>query len=537
MSYIVLARKYRPQTFKEIYSQEHITQILSNAIKTNRIAHAYLFTGPRGVGKTSMARILAKSLNCISGPTDMPCGQCFNCREIAATTSPDVREIDGASNTGVEDVRDLQQELVYIPLQSKYKIYIIDEVHMLSKNAFNALLKTLEEPPDNVIFVFATTEPQKVPPTIISRCQRFDFRRIPVDDISARLKEIAGLETIDIDDESIYLIARKSDGGMRDALSLMDQVLSFADGPVRISQVMDVFGELPLTLYTNIMLSIYNNDAVNMIQSYHEVINRGIDLFEFLNSFLEFLRQLVMHKIGIPLKGLVKEDLQALTELAGAINLNNLMYMMTLLIQLKQDIKTSSHPSIMIEAVLIKMTRMDEMEDLDKILSRLESLPKGQIAAAAIPTSQPETIPDKKPEPVLPKPEAAVELDYVPPKKVPELTLEHVQENWNTFISLIKPDNKIIAIYLKKEYISSVKSDVIFMDFSMGMQFKMVNNAKEKLNELLSSFFGLPVKLILRLVETAQPASRKTPTLQEIQKENPTLAKLIEMTDSLITPQ
>jgi DNA polymerase-3 subunit gamma/tau len=537
MSYIVLARKYRPATFREIYSQDHITQILSNAIKSNRIAHAYLFTGPRGVGKTSMARILAKSLNCVKGPTDSPCGECHNCLEITATTSPDVNEIDGASNTSVDDVRDLQQELVYVPIHSKYKIYIIDEVHMLSKSAFNALLKTLEEPPENVVFIFATTEPQKVLATIISRCQRFDFRRIPVDDISKRLQEIAGYENIDIDDESIYLIARKSDGGMRDALSLLDQVLSFAEGPIRISQVREVFGELSLTVFANIMLSVYNHDTAGMIQIFHTAINQGIDLFEFLNGFLEFLRQVVLQKTGIPLKGLVREDQQVIAELSDASNINNLMYMMTMLIQLKQDTKTSSHPSILAEAILIKMTKMEEMEDLEKILSRLEKMPS--LSTVAAPSN--DTIADetkaKKVElskPVIPE---AIELDYVPPTKVKELTKDHVLENWDSFINMIKPDNKIIALYLKKECISSVKSDVIFMDFDMGVQFKMVNNAKEYLNNQLSKFFDLPVKLILRLVDPPKANPVKTPTLQEIQKENPTLAKLIEMTDSMIIPQ
>jgi DNA polymerase III subunit gamma/tau len=536
MSYIVLARKYRPATFSEIYSQDHITQILSNAIKSNRIAHAYLFTGPRGVGKTSMARILAKSLNCLNGPTDTHCGECYNCREITATTSPDVNEIDGASNTSVDDVRDLQQELVYIPIQSRYKIYIIDEVHMLSKSAFNALLKTLEEPPENVVFIFATTEPQKVLPTIISRCQRFDFRRIPVDDISRRLREISGFETIDIDDESIYLIARKSDGGMRDALSLLDQVLSFADGPIRINQVRDVFGELPMQVFAGIMLSVYNHDSIGLIQSYQATINQGIDLFEFLSSYLEFIRLVVLQKTGIQLKGLVSEDQQVIRELADLAGLNSLLYIMTLLIQLKQDIRTSSHPSILAEAVLIKMTKIDEMEDLEKILAKLDKLPKVNNSAIQ---SEPDNTEPKTARAELSKPLAqeSIELDYVPPKKVKELTHEHVLENWDSFINMIKPDNKIVSLYMKKESISSVKSDVIFMDFSMDIQFKMVNNAKEYLNGQLSKFFDLPVKLILRLVDVPKTVINKTPTLQDIQKDNPNLAKLIELTDSMIIPQ
>jgi DNA polymerase III subunit gamma/tau len=537
MSYIVLARKYRPQTFAEVYSQEHITQILANAIKTNRIAHAYLFTGPRGVGKTSMARILAKSLNCVNGPTDTPCGECYNCKEITASTSVDVIEIDGASNTGVDDVRDLQKELFYAPNQSNYKIYIIDEVHMLSKNAFNALLKTLEEPPENVVFIFATTEPQKVLPTIISRCQRFDFRRIPVEDIITNLKHISQLEQIDIDEESLYLIARKSDGGMRDALSLLDQVLSFADGPVNINLVREVFSELPLIIHIGMMQSIMNHDSNSLIQQYHDIVNQGIDLVEFLNSFMEFLRQLNLCKIGLEPKGILKEDLDIIKNLADSISINNLLYMISLLIQLKQDLKISSHPGIMIEVILIKMTRLEEMQDLSEILAQLRNLPES--TAISIQTKE-----NKKPLPTVEKPvivdklpDSAIEIDYVPPKKVRELTKEHVLENWDNFVNKIKSSKKMLSIYLKKEYISSVKSDIIFMDFDSTVQYKMVSEAKDFLNDMMTKFFDLPVKLITRLADAAPVSVKRNPTLQDIQKSNPMLAKLIEMTDAIITTE
>lgn len=537
MSYIVLARKYRPGTFKEIYSQDHITQVLSNAIKMNRIAHAFLFTGPRGVGKTSMARILAKSLNCQNGPTDEPCGTCNNCMEITSSSSPDVIEIDGASNTGVDDVRELQKELFYVPTKSKYKIYIIDEVHMLSKNAFNALLKTLEEPPENVVFIFATTEPQKVLPTIISRCQRFDFRRIPIEDITTHLKEIAQIEQIEIDEESLYLIARKSDGGMRDALSLLDQVLSFADGPIKINLVQEVLSELPLITFANVTEAILNHDAVKLMQLYQDVVNQGVDLGEFLNSFIEFMRHLLMLKIGMPLKGIVAEDLQLLKSLTEASNTNNLMYMMSLLIQLKQDTKISSHSSIMIEVVLLKMTRLDEMEDLDRILTKIANMPTMPLKASEKELQPVQQTPLKKTEPIIPKKEESFELDYVPPKKVLELTIEHVLENWDAFIDRIKSTKKMVYIYLKKDCIKNVKSDIIFLEFDSTIQYKMVNDAKESLADLLSKFFGIPVKLIVTLNAPVAINKKRTPTLQDIRDVNPKLAALIELTDSMISSE
>jgi DNA polymerase III subunit gamma/tau len=542
MSYIVLARKYRPQTFQEVYSQGHITQILSNAIKNNRIAHAYLFTGPRGVGKTSMARILAKSLNCVNGPTDTPCGECHNCREIASSTSTDVIEIDGASNTGVEDVRELQKELFYAPSLAPYKIYIIDEVHMLSKNAFNALLKTLEEPPENVVFIFATTEPQKVLPTIISRCQRFDFRRIPVEDIVANLLNISQVEQIDVDEESLYLLARKSDGGMRDALSLLDQVLSYADGAIRIDLVREVFSELPMLMHASLMRSILDHDSHALISQYHEIINSGIDLVEFLNSFLEFLRQILLLKIGITPKGIVKEDLEILKQHSDEAKLNNLMYMISLLIQLKQDIKISTNPSISIEVNLIKMTRLDEMEDLNQILEHLNKVPNRSPLNSELVNPQPQLQPKSIPNDVSKtkteaEVNATIEINYTSPAKVKELTKEHVLQNWASFISKIKSSRKMLSIYLKKENISSVKSDIIFMDCDSLLQYKMVNEAKEELNDLLSKFFDLPVKLITRLSEPVQPTGKHNPTLQDIQAANPALAQLIEMTDALITTE
>lgn len=537
MSYVVLARKYRPQTFKEIYSQEHITTILSNAIKSNRIAHAFLFTGPRGVGKTSMARILAKSLNCIKGPTEYPCGECNNCKEITNSTSPDVIEIDGASNTGVDDVRDLQKELFYAPSQSLYKIYIIDEVHMLSKSAFNALLKTLEEPPENVIFIFATTEVHKVLPTIISRCQRFDFRRIPIEDIKNRLRELSGLENFKVDDESLYLIARKSDGGMRDALSLLDQVLSFADGEIKINLVQEVFGELPFIVYAKIMTSIINKDSNALIEAYQEVINRGIDFTEFLNGFMEFIRMLIMQQVGISQKGLVEEEIKIIYDICSAMNENNLLYITTLLIQLKQDIRTSSHPSMLIEVMLLKMTQIDKMEDLSKILSQILINPSlSYIGHSNIDSSQSKTIDS----PVIIKESIKIdstELEYIPPKKVKELTKEHVVNNWSAFIKKVKGISSFLSIYLKVEYITAVKSDIIFLEIDTQTGHKMITDNITTLNDMLSAFFDLPTKLIAQYKEVKSEKDVKIPSLQEIQKDNPSLAKLIELTDSMIVPK
>ena len=281
MSYLVLARKWRPQSFEDIVGQEHVTRTLKNAISSERVAHAYLFTGARGVGKTSAARILAKALNCEKGPTTQPCNECTHCREIASGASVDVHEIDGASNTSVDDVRDLKEGINYLPSSCRKKIYIIDEVHMLSTSAFNALLKTLEEPPSHVIFIFATTEPHKIPGTILSRCQRFDFKRISVRLIYDRLKGIASEEGLEISEKSLMIIAREADGGMRDAQSLLDQVISFSGSKISDEEVIDVLGVIDLALIQEAAVAVLNNDPEKCLELVGRLFTYGWDVKEF----------------------------------------------------------------------------------------------------------------------------------------------------------------------------------------------------------------------------------------------------------------
>jgi DNA polymerase-3 subunit gamma/tau len=384
MSYIVLARKYRPQTFSEVYAQDHVTEILQNAIESKRIAHAFLFTGPRGVGKTSMARILAKSLNCEEGPSAHPCNKCHNCLEITAGTSSDVIEIDGASNTGVDDIRELQKELMYAPSQSQYKIYIIDEVHMLSKNAFNALLKTLEEPPENVLFIFATTEAQKVLATIVSRCQRYDFKRIPVEAIVKRLREITASENIQIDDESLYMIARKADGGMRDALSLMDQVLSYCLNDVSGEKVREIFGMIPNQVFSNIFSMVKRRDSANLIASLHQVLEDGMDPQELLINMTEFIRVTLLRKTGVTPQDIVADEYPLFDAVADEFTPTELLYLISTLMQTRTDLKGSSNPQLVLEVLMLKLSRMQEMNEISELIKLVRS---GNLLPAARPTS------------------------------------------------------------------------------------------------------------------------------------------------------
>jgi DNA polymerase-3 subunit gamma/tau len=297
MSYLVIARKWRPQSFSDIAGQEHITRTVQNAIRSDRIAHAYLFTGVRGVGKTTAARILAKALNCEKGPTPTPCGECAACRDIAAGTHLDVIEIDGASNNGVDQVRDLRETVQYAPASGRYKVYIIDEVHMLSAAAFNALLKTLEEPPEHVKFIFATTEAQKVLPTIVSRCQRFDLRPISDELISERLKRIAEVEKIEVSSEALASIARLADGGMRDAQSIFDQMIAFCGQKIAEADVLDVYGLVGAEQVAKLAAAVAGGDHRKLVEMVDAFDAGGRDLFRLLADLQTVVRRALLDAI------------------------------------------------------------------------------------------------------------------------------------------------------------------------------------------------------------------------------------------------
>ncbi|MDA1045248.1 MAG: DNA polymerase III subunit gamma/tau, partial [Verrucomicrobia bacterium] len=294
MRYEVLARKWRPQTFEDVVGQEHVTRTLRNAITANRLAHAYLFVGPRGIGKTSIARIFAKSLNCEKGPTTTPCGECDACKEIAAGTSLDVIEIDGASNNGVDQVRDLRDTVMYAPNRGAYKIYVIDEVHMLSTAAFNALLKTLEEPPAHVKFIFATTEAHKVLPTVISRCQRFDLRRIPMDQLVERLALISKSEGVTISPDALQAVARGAEGGLRDAESSLDQLIAFCGSDITEADVLSVFGLISHRQLEGLVDAILTGDMQKILVMVSELDEAGRDLHRLLVDLMQYFRNLLI---------------------------------------------------------------------------------------------------------------------------------------------------------------------------------------------------------------------------------------------------
>ena len=379
MSYEVFARKYRPQTFDDLVGQTHVSRTLKNAVAQNRLAHAYLFVGPRGVGKTSTARILAKSLNCIKGPTVTPCGVCDNCREIAGGNSLDVIEIDGASNNSVEDVRQLRENVRYAPAKGRYKIYLIDEVHMLSSAAFNALLKTLEEPPEHVKFIFATTEPQKVLATILSRCQRFDLHRIPANLIAQHLQFIAKKENITLQPAAAHAIARGAEGGLRDAESMLDQLVAFCGEKIGESDVLDVFGFTSEQTVSDMTGRILGGETPEAIDLLHEQCEAGKDMMRLMADLIAYLRDLLVFKAKPDvLNEDVDPDVQkSLAAHAELISTDRLLELIDQFAAAEGRMKWAPNKKLHFEVAIIKAIQSLGQATLDEVIEKLGELRDG----------------------------------------------------------------------------------------------------------------------------------------------------------------
>ncbi len=376
MTYLVMARKWRPNTFEEMVGQDHIAATIRNAIEGDRIAHAYLFTGTRGVGKTTSARILAKCLNCETGPTPTPCGTCKSCLAITQGNSMDVLEVDGASNNSVDNIRDLREQVKYAPMHGKYKVYIIDEVHMLTKQAFNALLKTLEEPPPHVVFIFATTEIGKVPHTIVSRVQRFDFKRISEAQIEGRLHFICGEEGINAEKSALEILSRKADGSMRDALSLFDQVYAYCGKTIGMADVERILGIPPESLFLEMLEAVKARDVSACLAALSKAYDQGIEFSELLLGFGEYLRDLFFaRQPGMTPSGLGTSEkrLAALASAAGDLKDGDILRYAKVISDLLHSLKSSPHPRLAVEMGMARMANLDRVVSLSQILQGSES--------------------------------------------------------------------------------------------------------------------------------------------------------------------
>jgi len=395
-NYIVTARKWRPQSFEDVTSQEFITKTLRNAIKNNRISHAYLFSGPRGVGKTTVARLLAKSLNCQNRkPDGEACNECDSCREINNDNRnhPDVFEIDGASNRNIEDVRELKEKVKYGPVRSKYKIFIIDEVHMLTGASFNALLKTLEEPPPYVVFIFATTSPEKVPLTILGRCQKFDFKRHTIDEIKSRIKYISENENIKIDDESLFFIAKKGDGSMRDAQGLFDMSAAYCNNEITFDKLKSFFNLAESDVYFHVTDLIKAKDGSGILSYFEELINKGYDMQTFLDGLTEHYRNLLVARSTNSAELIMESESvkQKYKEYINRFSEIEIINSLKLILQTEYTFKYSSNQRTLIEALLIELIKFADTKEISQVLEELKELKSSGVGFTAKPNKEADT--------------------------------------------------------------------------------------------------------------------------------------------------
>ena len=526
MSYQVLARKYRPQRFSEVVGQEHITTTLRNAIAQGRLHHAYLFTGVRGVGKTTVARILAKALNCVNPAEHEPCGTCVPCTEITDCRSLDVHEIDGASNTGVDDVRELRERAKYLPSSGRYKIYIIDEVHMLSTPAFNALLKTLEEPPAHVIFIFATTESHKIPATILSRCQRYDFRRIPAALTANALKRIAEKENVEIVDEAANMIARESTGSLRDAQSLFDQAIAFSGTRITAESIKSMLGCLDRTLLFELIGAAIDRDPDRALEVLDEVFRTGSDLTRFAGDVLEILRHLlVMTECGNERASLdlPDDEVETLGKLAATTSSPQLHRMFSLWYGVADTVSRSPFPKMLLEIGLIRLCRIGEVKQVEDVVARLDAILEGNLSAATPAKTAPAKTAvttnhangagvasaAKPASNGAPNEVDDAHLTFEPaPRTAADITNE---KRWQEFMRWAVTEKPQAAAILQQASLEEITHETVKVRFTNPHYAEMQAEQErmERAAELLSTFFKRPMSLAIRATAPAKEATPK----------------------------
>jgi DNA polymerase-3 subunit gamma/tau len=536
MSYIVLARKWRPKRFEDVVGQEHVTTTLLNSLRSGRTAHAYLFVGPRGIGKTSTARIFAKALNCPESGDGEPCGECAVCREIGEGRSIDVIEVDGASNNSVEDVRTLRENVKIAPATLKYKVYIIDEVHMLSTGAFNAFLKTLEEPPAHVKFILATTEAHKIPTTVLSRCQRFDFRRITARQIFKRLKEIVEAEGIRIEDRPLFAIARSAEGSMRDAQSVLDQLVSFSDREITLEDVHAMLGTVGLEVYRQVAVAMSEGDSHTILKIIDDVTERGKDLAQFLKELTSYFRNVLVAAAadGEELIDLPDEELKEVKDLSARFKEADLIRIVTELSELESRFRLLPSARIVLEMQLMRMARVGAEISIDSILSKLSDLerkfrgtqqkpkrempPKrggqmpgnpGTTVAEAAPTQyQPEPDYYEEPEPTDEAPPPEPEPDESSEDDKSQLSL------WRQLLDEVRAHAMSIYSFLSRGRFCGIENGQAIVCFEPEKAYNKTHLEDKQiskfLDETLTHVAGTPLKLKLILEGEMTPAPPPT---------------------------
>ena len=543
MSYQVLSLKLRPQRFDEVVGQTHVTRTLQNAIGLDRVAHGYIFSGPRGVGKTTTARILAKVLNCKNPKDNNPCGTCVNCTEITQGSNLDVQELDGASNRGIDEMRDLREAVKYPPNNSKYRIYIIDEVHMLTREAFNALLKTLEEPPPHVIFIMATTDAHKVPATILSRTQRFDFKHISINDISEYLKQILESENIKYDTDGIRLIAQKADGSLRDSLSLLDQTIAYASDALDVETIRDVLGIIKENVFLNIIQTIEKRDHKEVIHQLSQLIDAGYAISDFISGFNEFLRNCMIQKTGESAKLNLSENSLNWLQMGCRFSTADFLRMLDLSLQFESKLRFLQQPQISLEALFIKLSMMDASVDIASILSgevpKTISVKKPESQKPSITTEKPDsslvqTEHMESPQPTennpvtekLTTPTPPVVSEPVP-QQVRNLTLEDFNNSWTEIIEGLEEKNSKIAHFLEEAKLSSFDGKQLLIELVNGHRFHL--KTLEKDAEQIASVINDKLNQKIRIKFHIQENNEEKPEKKKPESaEHPLFMKVLE---------
>ncbi|RHB97039.1 DNA polymerase III subunit gamma/tau [Mediterraneibacter gnavus] len=498
MSYTALYRKFRPVEFEDVKGQEHIITTLKNQIEANRIGHAYLFCGTRGTGKTTVAKIFAKAVNCEHPVNGSPCGECAMCRSIAAGTSMNVIEIDAASNNGVDNIREIREEVAYRPTEGKYKVYIIDEVHMLSIGAFNALLKTLEEPPEYVIFILATTEVHKIPITILSRCQHYDFKRISIETITDRMRDLMQEEQVEVEEKALRYVAKAADGSMRDALSLLDQCIAFYLGQkLTYDNVLEVLGAVDTDVFSRLLRSVIRRDVPKVLDIVDDLVMQGRELTQLATDFTWYLRNLLLVKTSDNIEDVLDistENMQQLQEEAGMVESDMLLRYIRIFSELSGQLKYAAQKRVLLEVALIKLCTPAMETSSDSILDRIRVLEE-KLEQGAISGVQERVVYVKEDGQALAEPTPRPEL----PNAVPE----DVQQVVKNFRPIADEASGMLRNYLKKARLSLAGDNrlMIVMPDALGADFVGREDRRKELESLIENRIGKKVEVEVRHVE------------------------------------
>ena len=546
MSYQVLSRKWRPQNFGDVVGQGHVTQTIQNAIKLERIGHGYIFTGPRGVGKTTVARVLAKVLNCKNPKENNPCNVCGHCEEITDGRNMDVLELDGASNRGIDEIRELRESVKYPPNSGNYRVYIIDEVHMLTKEAFNALLKTLEEPPAHVVFILATTDPHKIPQTILSRTQRFDFRRISIELISNHLVEILNREDINFEDEAINLIAKKADGSMRDSLSLLDQVIAYSGDKLEVEPVRSSLGIIHDSLYINLFSGIATKNISSILSELDGLFNGGHSINDFISGFNEIMRNALVTASGVDIKTLPVEITEMVSGSNSIFHKMDLLRILELSMNFETKLRYVQQPQIALESLFIKLASMDSCVVVRDVLAGNVKIDSTQNSEPVVMVEKPKVVVQEKPEVLtkvvkdIPEPDSDQEVIGESPKVATEkiaepkpkidLTLQKIIDGWGNVIIETEKINAKISNLLEEVKLEEFKNTVlsILLNADQKFQAKSLQKDSSKIETVLLEIFGSKIKINFKIEESSASKKDENKQVNEGDKEHPLFMKTLE---------